>query len=146
MQVKEHILVSMTSWYRRINNVKRVLDTLLIQTIRPYKIILNLCTEDFPNMEEDLPEDLLTLDYSIDLYVDGKLVVPNQNGSCDEQIHHRPINTHYKGRTENLEGFQKVTFFAPARGRIPRIVFSINCESDINVLEYAIVYMQLNAK
>jgi len=93
-----------------------------------------------------LPDSLLSMDYSIDFYTDGKLVIPNQVGNCDTHIHHRPINTHYKGSVENLEGFQKVTFFAPARGRIPRIVFSLTCESDINILEYAIVYMQLNAK
>lgn len=93
-----------------------------------------------------LPDSLLSMDYSIDFYTDGKLVIPNQTSSCNTHIHHRPINTHYKGSVENLEGFQKVTFFAPARGRIPRIVFSLTCESDINILEYAIVYMQLNAK
>lgn len=93
-----------------------------------------------------LPDSLLSMDYQIDLYVDGKLVIPNQQGSCKEHIHHVPINTHYKGSVENVSGFQKVTFFAPARGRIPRIVFSINCKTDINILEYAIVYMQLNAK
>lgn len=93
-----------------------------------------------------LPDSLLSMDYSIDFYTDGKLVIPNQVGNCDTHIHHKPINTHYKGSVENLEGFQKVTFFAPARGRIPRIVFSLTCESDINILEYAIVYMQLNAK
>lgn len=93
-----------------------------------------------------LPESLLTMDYEIDLYVDGKLVIPNQIASCGNHIHQVPINKHYKGREENLDGFRKVTFFTPARGRIPRIVFSITSETDINILEYAIVYMQLNAK
>lgn len=61
MNVPERIYVTMTSWYKRIGNVKTVLETILNQTIKPYKIILNLCTEDFPDMEEDLPEDLLQL-------------------------------------------------------------------------------------
>ncbi len=59
MQIEEKLIVSMTSWHKRINNVKPVIETILNQTIKPNKIIINLCTEDFPNMEEDLPEDLL---------------------------------------------------------------------------------------
>ena len=92
-----------------------------------------------------LPNSLLDMDYAIDVYVDGKLVIPNQTNTCGH-IHQVPVNRHYRGTQENVNGFQKVTFFAPARGRIPRVVFSLNCDSDINILEYAIVYMQLNAK
>ena len=77
------------------------------------------------------PDNLLDIDYCIKLYVDGKEVQPNE---------------HYKGKYENDEGFKKITFFAPARGRIPRITFSIDCASDLNILQYAIVYLQLNAK
>jgi len=93
-----------------------------------------------------LPDSLLNMNYSIDLYTDGKLVVPNQLATCNLHSHNTPFNTHYKGKQENVNGFQKITFFAPARGRIPRVVFSLDCKSDVNILEYAIVYMQLNAK
>ena len=61
MQSIEPIYVSLTSWHKRINNVKPVIESILKQTLTPYKIILNLCTEDFPNMEKDLPNDLLEL-------------------------------------------------------------------------------------
>lgn len=61
MNIEEYLIVSMTSWHKRIHNVKPVIETILNQTIKPNKIIINLCTEDFPNMEEDLPEDLLDL-------------------------------------------------------------------------------------
>ena len=61
MIIPEKLYITMTSWYKRIHNVKPVIETILKQTIKPYKIILNLCTEDFPNMEEDLPDDLLSL-------------------------------------------------------------------------------------
>ena len=61
MNVPEKILVTMTSWHKRIDNVAPVVKTLLNQTIKPNKILLNFCTEDFPNMEGDLPSDLLEL-------------------------------------------------------------------------------------
>ena len=61
MNVPEKILVTMTSWHKRIDNVAPVVKTLLNQTIKPNKILLNFCTEDFPNMEGDLPNDLLEL-------------------------------------------------------------------------------------
>lgn len=48
----------MTSWHKRINNVPVVLETLLKQSLPADKIILNFCIQDFPNMEEDLPESL----------------------------------------------------------------------------------------
>ena len=54
---EERIIVSLTSWYKRIGNVKTVVESLLNQTLPASKILINLCTEDFPNMEEDLPED-----------------------------------------------------------------------------------------
>jgi hypothetical protein len=53
---------------------------------------------------------------------------------------------HFKGKQDTANGFKKITFFAPSRGRIPRYTVDITCDSDINILEYAIVYLQLNAK
>lgn len=59
MTVPEKLIVSLTSWNKRINNVVPVLKTIVGQTIQPNKIIVNLCTDDFPGMENDLPEELL---------------------------------------------------------------------------------------
>lgn len=61
MIASEKIIVTLTSWHKRIQNVYPVLNSLLNQTLKADSIILNLCTEDFPNMEEDLPTDLLGL-------------------------------------------------------------------------------------
>lgn len=77
------------------------------------------------------PDNILDISYGIRLYVDGKEVQPN---------------THYRGTQEDDQGFKKITFFTPARGRIPRVTFRIDCESDLNILQYALVYLQLNAK
>lgn len=55
------IIVSMTSWPKRINNVPKVVYSLLTNTVKPDKIICNLAIEEFPNKEKDLPEELLLL-------------------------------------------------------------------------------------
>jgi hypothetical protein len=61
MITEENIIVSMTSWNKRITNVPDVLESIIKQTIQPTKILINLCIQDFPNMEEDLPADLLKI-------------------------------------------------------------------------------------
>lgn len=52
------IIVSMTSWQKRIKNVSKVIFSLLNQSVKPDSIELNLSIEEFPNKEKDLPEDL----------------------------------------------------------------------------------------
>jgi hypothetical protein len=74
----------------------------------------------------------LDIQYKIKMYVDG-IEVTNKD-------------KHFKGKQDTTNGFKKITFFAPSRGRIPRYTVDITCDSDINILEYAIVYLQLNAK
>lgn len=60
-QVKKDdtIIVSMTSWTKRINKVINVLRLMDMQTLMPDKIILNLSTDEFNNKEKDLPSDLV---------------------------------------------------------------------------------------
>ena len=53
--MKEHIIVTMTSWTKRITNIPIVMGTLLNQTIMPNKIVLNLSIDEFKNKEKDLP-------------------------------------------------------------------------------------------
>lgn len=57
----KRIIISMTSWPKRIENVSRVVFSLLQQTIKPDSIEINLSLEEFPNKERDLPNDLLLL-------------------------------------------------------------------------------------
>lgn len=52
------VVVSMTSWKKRIGNVARVVRSLLNQDCLPSSIELNLALTDFPNKEADLPLDL----------------------------------------------------------------------------------------
>lgn len=59
------IIVSLTSFKLRINQVIFVIKNLLNQTIKPDLIYLNLSIEEFPNKELDLPKNLIEL-YNIE--------------------------------------------------------------------------------
>lgn len=61
MNNKKEIIVSMTSWKKRINNVAKVVFSILINSVKPDKIICNLSTDEFPKKEKELPENLLLL-------------------------------------------------------------------------------------
>lgn len=58
VKAKQRIIVTMTSWLGRINNVANVLKTILNQTILPDNIFLNLSKEEFKN--KTLPSELIT--------------------------------------------------------------------------------------
>ena len=55
---KKKIIVSLTSWPKRIFNVATVINSLLQQEIKPDLIELNLCIVEFPNKEKNLQNDL----------------------------------------------------------------------------------------
>lgn len=59
---KEKIVITLTSWKKRISNVKTVLfDIINYQIKKPDLCIINLSSEEFPNKEQELPQDLLEL-------------------------------------------------------------------------------------
>lgn len=53
------IIVSLTSFPRRIGYVGEVIEQMLVQTVKPDEIILWLSKEQFPEREKELPESLL---------------------------------------------------------------------------------------
>ena len=53
------IVVCMTSWVKRIGNVKKVVENILGGTLIPDRLYLSLSVEEFPNKELDLPKDLI---------------------------------------------------------------------------------------
>ena len=55
------IVVTMTSWKKRIEYVSISILSLLKQTVKPRSIELNLSEEEFPNKENDLHKDLIEL-------------------------------------------------------------------------------------
>ena len=57
----EEVIVSLTSYDKRINDVKYTIYSLLNQTFPPDKLILWLDEDSFPQREKNLPRDLLEL-------------------------------------------------------------------------------------
>ena len=53
------IIVTMTSWIKRIKNVKKVVESILENTVQPDVLYLNLSKEEFKDVE--LPKDLVEL-------------------------------------------------------------------------------------
>jgi len=55
----DNLIISLTSFPQRIDEIKYTVYSLLDQTTLPEKIILWLAESQFPNKEQDLPNDLL---------------------------------------------------------------------------------------
>ena len=54
----ERIIVTMTTWSKRIGNIPTVLTNILNNTLKPYKIVINLAEEEFKNKEKDFPNNV----------------------------------------------------------------------------------------
>jgi hypothetical protein len=61
INLKEKVIVSMTSWKKRIINTHKSLEILINNTYKPDKIILNLAVEEFPKKNLELPKSILRL-------------------------------------------------------------------------------------
>jgi len=59
---KEDVVVSLTSHPGRINTVSLCIETLINQTSIPQKILLWLSKDQFPQLEKNLPEELIKLE------------------------------------------------------------------------------------
>lgn len=66
MKNGKKIIVTMTSWKKRIQYVSKTIYMMERQSLIPDKIILNLSTDEFPNKEKELPKDLVLLADSLD--------------------------------------------------------------------------------
>ena len=53
------IVVTMTSWVKRIGSVKRVVESIMDNTIPPDKVYLNLSRDEFESVGVELPKDLV---------------------------------------------------------------------------------------
>lgn len=53
------VIVTITSWTKRITNIPTVLTSILKQTKKPKKIVLNLSTKEFLNKEKDIPQEVI---------------------------------------------------------------------------------------
>lgn len=71
--MENKIIISITSYPLRINTVHITINSLITQTIKADKIILWLAKEQFPNLEQELPQPLINLkkyNFSIEWYHD----------------------------------------------------------------------------
>ena len=59
--VERTIIVSLTSFPKRIGTVHVALESILAQTLKPDRIILWLAKEEFPDLMDSLPQSLLDL-------------------------------------------------------------------------------------
>lgn len=55
------VVVSMTSWRKRLANVVPVVMSILENSVKPDMVVLNLSTDEFPGMESELPMGIRTL-------------------------------------------------------------------------------------
>ena len=55
------IIVSMTSWPKRIEQAYNTIESIFNGTILPDYFVLNLSLDEFPNREKDLPNSLILL-------------------------------------------------------------------------------------
>ena len=78
------IVVCVTSWVKRICNVKPVVENIMNGTLQPDRLYLSLSVEEFSNRESDLPKDLV--DY---FSSDERLVlnwVEGENTKCMKKV------------------------------------------------------------
>ena len=61
INLKEKVIVSITSWKKRINNAHKSIEILINNTYKPDKIILNLAVEEFPKKNLELPQSIFKL-------------------------------------------------------------------------------------
>ena len=78
---EKDVIISLTSFPQRMDELHYTLYSLLNQTIKPYKIILWLGREQFPNLNKDVPEKILhlqqngsTIGWTKNLYSYTKLI------------------------------------------------------------------------
>jgi len=57
----ERVIISMTTWSKRICNVPIVIESILKNSLKPDIIVLNLSEEEFPQKELELPEYITEL-------------------------------------------------------------------------------------
>lgn len=88
----DDVIVSLTTYPARINEVYYCLNSLLRQTVQPYKIILWLAKEQFPNEEGSVPTRILKLkEYGLDIqfcedYRSYKKILPTIQNYPDKVI------------------------------------------------------------
>lgn len=74
---KQLVVLSMTSWKKRISNCVRIIDDIESGSVIPDRIYLNLSVEEFPCKESDLPNDLVNQTTKYDNFIINWVDGPN---------------------------------------------------------------------
>ena len=53
------LVVTMTSWVKRIGNVKSVVESIMNNTVKPDRVYLNLSKTEFDSERVEIPKDLV---------------------------------------------------------------------------------------
>ena len=78
------IVVSMTSWIKRIDNVKPVVENIMKNTLQPDRLYLNLSIEEFPKKELSIPKELVEyFNYDERLIINW---VDGENTKCMKKV------------------------------------------------------------
>ena len=86
----QKVVVTMTSWSKRIGNCVKVIQSILDNTVKPDIVFLNLSLEEFPNRLKDLPRDLVELslknpkvkigwDYDLNALFQNEILISAEN-------------------------------------------------------------------
>lgn len=59
IEVKDRIIITMTTWSGRIKNLPIILEAVMANTKLPDKIVINVSIEDFPNGYESFPKEVM---------------------------------------------------------------------------------------
>lgn len=76
----KEFIVSLTSWKNRINIVHNAIESIMNQTVKPDKIVLNLSLDEFPSGNDELPDNLISLiDKCMEIFIDIRLKFIHSN-------------------------------------------------------------------
>ena len=133
MYKKKRIIISLTSWPKRIANVATVIGSLLNQKLMPDLIELNLSLEEFHEKEKNLPEELIDLiknNSQIEInWIEGndgvfKKIIPTLKKFYGEEYYLLSVDDDYIYRNDYVElmvnyinSFNSDTF-SLSRGRV----------------------------
>lgn len=120
------IIVSLTSFPKRINYVEKSIMTLLNQSLKPDKLILWLADTEFPNKEKDLPQSLLDLkQYGLEIewcenLLSYKKIIPALNKYPNDIIVTADDDIYYDKNF--LDGLYKSYLLAPQNIHVKRAI------------------------
>ena len=78
-----NLICSITSWKKRINLISKNIENILNNSVKPFKVILTLSLDEFPNKEKDLPNDILILS---ELYNNFEIFWVNGDEKCCKKM------------------------------------------------------------